>query len=150
VLAGGELVEQHVALALLERLHEDLLGDVGDDAPELLEVDRLLVLEGADLAGHAVDGQGEFADRVEALLRGLDQGALDVIDDDVLVDAALARGGVDQAHEFNEIHGLPRGVVLVQVSGAGAGSRWMAGRTGWVRDKKSVSPGAHARYIHRM
>ena len=105
VFAMGPVVIKDIALGFLERLDDDLLGDVGDDATKVFEFDRGLVLESADLAGLAVDRDREIADGVEALGGGLAEGPLDLVEDQVLVESALTADGVDEADEFAGLHG---------------------------------------------
>ena len=104
VLAAFELVEQQVALAFAQALHDHLLGDVGHDPTQAGQLDGLLIFKRPDLAGLAIDGQGKVAGLIETLVGGLHQRLLDIIHDDFFVETALAADGVDQAHELGWIH----------------------------------------------
>ena len=80
-------------------------GDSGTFSDRILmEGDPLGLIESMMIAGFAVDGQREFTNGIKAFVGGLDQRALDVVEDHLLVEAAITADRVNKAHEFGGVH----------------------------------------------
>src|SRR5262249_30895136 len=96
-LLGVVLVEDGGGLLLLEQLDDHLLGGLGGDAAQRLDVQRLFTAAGGDLAAVAVDGDVDvgFVFVVVVLVDGEADRLFDGGEDDLARDVLLA---VDVVH----------------------------------------------------
>ncbi len=99
------LVEDDVPLRLADLLDHDLLGGEGRDAAEVAQVlDRTLAVERRDVARVAVDLDHDVLVRAELLLRRREKGALDPLEDELLVDRLLTMERVDDPEDVPALH----------------------------------------------
>src|SRR5262249_32938521 len=98
------------------------LGGERGDAAEVAEVvDRTLAIERGDVARVAVDLDHDVLVRAELLLRRREEGALDALEDELLVDRLLTMERMDDPEAVRALH-VHNGAHLGVLSGITSGT----------------------------